>query len=310
VLNVQSDHLGLRGVETLEDLAKVKSLVVEVVRRDGVSVLNADDPLVTAMRKGAEGRIMFFSMHGNGDSPEHLREHIASGGAAAVLQHAVSGDMIAIYEGEQYIPVLWTHHIPATLEGRATFNVSNALAAAAICYAMQIPMKTIRQGLSTFSPSFMQNPGRLNVYDELPFRVILDYAHNPSAMSRMGELVAKLRPSYRRVIAVLGGTGDRREQDIRELGATVAVMADEIIVKDVDRRGRELGATARLIVEGARSGGMAEERITEIFDEPGALDAALRRAERGDLVLVFADDVSAAWAQITAFKTATAPRST
>jgi cyanophycin synthetase len=304
VLNVQADHLGLRGVETLEDLAAVKSLVAEVVRDDGVSVLNADDPLTVAMRERAGGKVMYFSMHGNGDS-ELLRAHIAGGGMAAVLQHAVNGDMIAIYDGDQYIPVLWSHHIPATMEGRAAFNVANALAAAAIAYALQIPIQTIRQGLTTFSSSFTQNPGRLNVYDELPFRVIVDYGHNPAAMARVHDLVKKLRPQYQRVRAVLTGVGDRRDEDIWELGREAASMVDELIVKEDGKlRGRAPGEIAGLIKEGALAGGLPESSITTILPELEAVAEALRRGQQGDLVLLFADDVPGVWNQLTSFREA------
>ena len=255
VLNIAADHLGLKGVETLEDLAKIKSLVVEVVKDDGVSVLNADDPLTAKMRRRAEGKIIYFTMFSNGSTPRLVKNHIADGGCAVVLQPGARGDMIVIYDGEQFLPVLWSHQIPATLHGAARFNVSNALAATAIAYGMKVPIETIRQALATFVTTFTQNPGRLNVYDGHPFRVILDYAHNPHGMGQIRELVEKMRPNYRRVIAVLGGTGDRRDEDLRELGGIVGGMADEFIIKqDVDLRGRRPGESAELLRQGAISG--------------------------------------------------------
>ena len=194
VLNVTADHLGLRGIDTVEELAEVKSLVVEVVREDGASVLNADDPLVAEMAERAEGRIVYFSMHGGESASELVSEHIAEGGTAVVLQPGVRGEMLAIYDDEQYIPLLWTHLIPATLEGKARHNVANALAAAAIAYARGVSVENIRQGLRTFATSFYQTPGRLNVFDEHPFRVIVDYAHNPAAIEALSDLVQRLRP--------------------------------------------------------------------------------------------------------------------
>jgi cyanophycin synthetase len=302
VLNVQADHLGLRGIETLEDLAKVKSLVVEVVRKQGTSVLNADDPLVADMWKRAGGKIAYFSMHGGEDGPEHLREHIAEGGVAVVVQAGVKGEMIAIYHDEHYIPLLWTHLIPATLEGKARFNVANALAATAIAYVMDIPVETIRQALRTFATSFFQTPGRLNVFDEHPFRVIMDYGHNPAALEQMADLVAKMRPGYKRVIGVLSGPGDRRDQDLRQLGEIAARMFDELIIKQDNKlRGRQSGETVALIREGAFQGGMREEQITAVLRELAAVDAALKRAERGDLVVIFADQVTPVWKHIIYF---------
>jgi cyanophycin synthetase len=302
VLNIQADHLGLRGVETLEDLARIKSLVVEVVHKHGTSVLNADDPLCVAMRERAGGRIAYFSMHGGEHGPEHLREHIAEGGVAVVLQSGVRGDMIAIYDGEQYIPLLWTHLIPATLEGKARVNVANALAATAVGYSLGVPVETIRQALRTFTTSFYQTPGRLNIFDEHPFRVIMDYGHNAAALAHMADLVGRLRPSYRRVIGVLSGPGDRRDQDLRQLGAIAAKMFDELIIKqDKSLRGRERGETAALVRAGALDGGFDESRITTILPELEAVDAALSRAQSGDLVVIFADQVTAVWKRIIYF---------
>lgn len=299
VLNIQADHLGLRGVETLDDLARVKSLVVEVVQKDGTSVLNADDPLCVAMRERAGGRIAYFSMHGGDNGPDHLREHIAEGGIAVVLQPGVKGDMIAIYHDEQYIPLLWTHLIPATLEGKARVNVANALAATAIAYSMDLPVETIRQALRTFTTSFYQTPGRLNIFDEYPFRVIMDYAHNPAALSQMVDLIDKLRPSYQRVIGVLSGPGDRRDQDLHELGTIAARMFDQVIIKqDNSLRGRKSGATADLIKNGMLHGGLSEDQITIVLPELEAVDHALGSAQAGDLVVIFADQVTPVWKQI------------
>ncbi|MDP9312940.1 MAG: cyanophycin synthetase [Chloroflexota bacterium] len=302
VLNIQADHLGLRGVETLEDLARVKSLVVEVVDKHGTSVLNADDPLTVAMRERAEGRIAYFSMHGGDNGPEHLREHIAEGGIAVVLQSGVKGQMIAIYHAEQYIPLLWTHLIPATLEGKARVNVANALAATAIAYALDVPVETIRQALRTFTTSFYQTPGRLNIFDEYPFRVIMDYGHNPAALEHMVDLVAKLRPSYNRVIGVVSGPGDRRDEDLVKLGELAGRMFDEVIIKqDASLRGRPSAQAAGLVRQGVLSTGFAEARITTVLPELEAVDEALGRATAGDLVVIFADQVTPVWKRIIYF---------
>jgi cyanophycin synthetase len=298
VLNIQGDHLGLRGVETLDDLARIKSLVVEVVHRNGTSVLNADDPRCVAMRERAGGRIAFFSMHG-GHGSEHLREHIAEGGIAVVLQPGVRGDMIAIYHDEQYIPLLWTHLIPATLEGKARVNVANALAATAIAYSMDIPIETIRQALRTFTTSFYQTPGRLNIFDEYPFRVLMDYGHNPAALTEMVDLVGKLRPGYKRVIGVVSGPGDRRDEDLRDLGRLAARMFDQVIVKqDRSLRGRKDGETAEIVRSGVLDGGLSEDRISTVLPELEAVDHALNAAQPGDLVVVFADQVTPVWKRI------------
>lgn len=302
VLNVSNDHLGLRGVNTVEQIADVKSLVVETVRRDGASVLNADDPLVAAMAEDARGRIVYFSMNGGESASELVRQHIAQGGAAAVLQAGVRGDMIAIYDGDQYIPLLWTHLIPATLEGKAMHNVANALAATAICYAHGVNIENIKQGLRTFTTSFFQAPGRLNVFDEHPFRVIVDYAHNPAALKAMADLVTRLRPHHRRIIVVAAAPGDRRDIDIREDARIAASMGDLLILKeDDDRRGRAVGAVAAIMLEEALATGIPAERIITILDERDAARYALSQAQPQDLVVMFADNITAVWKEVIYF---------
>ncbi len=303
VLNVAEDHLGLKGVETLEDLAWVKSLVVEVVREDGYSVLNADDPRVAAMRRRAGGRVIYFSMDGGQDGPDHLKRHVARGGIAVVRQSCVRGDMIAIHDGDQYHPLMWSHQIPATMGGLARFNVQNSLAAAAIAYALKVPVATIREALATFETSFEENPGRLNVYDGHPFRVILDYAHNPHGMEQIAEMVRAMRPNHQRILAVVTGTGDRRDQDIRALGEIAARMADEVIVKETTLlRGRRRGEVPRLVGEGLAAAGMPGDRISYFDNEREALDAALGRARAGDLVIIFCDDSKDCWQHITSYR--------
>ena len=299
VLNVSADHLGLRGVETVEQLAEVKSLIVEVVRKDGASVLNADDPLVVAMAERAEGRIVYWSMHGGESASDLVKQHIAEGGTAVVLQSGVRGEMIAIYDDEQYIPLLWTHLIPATLEGKALHNVANALAATAIAYARGVSVENIRQGLRTFASSFYLAPGRLNVFDEHPFRVIVDYGHNAAAMEAMRDLVNRLRPNHKRVIGVVAAPGDRRDQDIRNVGAIAGSMFDLLIAKeDNDRRGRKDGEIAALICEGALSAGLSEEKILTVLDEITAVRYALDHAQPDDLVILFSDNITDVWKQV------------
>lgn len=303
VLNVSSDHLGLRGVDTLEQLAEVKRLIVEIVRDDGASVLNADDALVAAMAEHAEGRIVYFSMQGGEGASDLIKQHIADGGCAVVLQPGVRGEMLAIYDADQYIPLLWTHLIPATLEGKARHNVANALAAAAICYARGVSVENIRQGLRTFATSFYLAPGRLNVFDEHPFRVIVDYAHNPAAVQALADLVTQLRPNYRRVIGVVAAPGDRRDEDIAAIGAIAGRTFDLLIIKeDNDRRGREEGEIAALLQRAAEGAGMPSDRIETVLDELEAVRHALATAQTEDLVVICADEIRAVWKTVIYYK--------
>lgn len=297
VLNVSADHLGLSGVDTVKEMAFIKCLVVEVTHDDGTSVLNADDPLVREMAERAGGQLMWFTRD---PVNEFVREHVRKGGRAAGIEHGVNGEMLTLYDGERHMPLIWSHLIPATLEGKAKFNVENALAAAAVTFSMGISLEHIRQGLRTFSTSFFQAPGRCNVFDEHPFRVIVDYGHNPAAMAAMAELVVNMR--RKRAIGVIGAAGDRRDEDIKELGRVAAGAFDFVIVKDdPNRRGRAVGESAALVAAGLLQGGLAEERIVIEVEEPDAIDRALAMAEPGDLLVLFADDAPGAWKKVIYF---------
>ena len=304
VTNVQPDHLGLKGIDTLEDLGWVKSVVVEAVHRNGTSILNADDPIAAGMRRRAGGRIAYFSLRGDADMPDFLREHIEDGGLAVVREPgAIPGGEIVIHDEGDAIHLMRAAEIPATLDGLAEFNVQNALGAIAMAHAAGVPVKVIRMALSTYSTSFEQNPGRLNVFDGHGFRVILDYAHNPAGLKALGELILKMRPRHRRVIGMINIPGDRRDEDMREMGALAARYFDEIIFReDPARRGRKPGEIVTLLAEGALSAGFPEERITRILDEDEAAKLCLRRAQPGDLVVLTPTDLEAMWRQVLDFR--------
>jgi len=298
VLNVSSDHLGLKGIDTLEQLATLKRLVVEVARQ--CAVLNADDPLCLRMADHSEAeRIAYVTMN-----PRHelVRTHIRAGGLAIVCEDGINGHMMTLYDGGVHLPLLWTHLIPATLEGKALHNVQNAMFAAVMAYAMGVKPDNIRHGLRTFDTTYFQAPGRLNVYDELPFKVILDYGHNPAAVQAMVDLVGKLEVAGQKIV-ILAAAGDRRDEDIREMCRIAARCFDRFILReDDDRRGRKEGELARLMEAELERLGVSAGAIEIAGDELGAVDSALRLGQRGDLVLVFADKVARAWKQITKFK--------
>jgi cyanophycin synthetase len=304
VLNVSPDHLGLKGIETVEDLADVKSLIVETVAPHGYSVLNADDPLTVKMRRRAGGRIIWFSLNGAaGDMPTFLRHHIEDGGQAIVREAGPEGGLIVHYHRGVRQIVMKAGDIPATLHGMATFNVANAMAAAAMCIARDVPILTIRAALSTFQSSFEQNPGRLNVHDAHGFRVIVDYAHNAAGLEALGEVIRGLRHRYKRTIGVLSIPGDRRDGDIIELGRIAGGMFDELFFReDPGTRGRPRGEVMNLLQEGAIQGGAAPERVHLIAGEAPATEAALHAAGPGELVVITPTDVNGTWQQVTAFR--------
>jgi cyanophycin synthetase len=310
VLNVSADHLGLKGIETIEDLAHVKSLIVETVRRGGTSVLNADDALCVKMARVAGGGITWFSLNGGADMPPHLRRHIDEGGPAVVREPGDDGGTIVLHRDYQREIVMKAADIPATLHGMATFNIANALACVAAAVAHDVPLLTIRSALATFQSSFEQNPGRLNVHDAHGFRVIVDYAHNAAGLSALGEVVRGLRRRHRRTIGAVSIAGDRRDEDIIELGRIAASIFDDLIFReDPSTRGRPRGEIMNLLREGATQNGAHRDRITMIPGEAEASAAALASANPGELVVITPTDVFACWKQVCEFEKVEAPSS-
>jgi cyanophycin synthetase len=298
VVNVTADHLGMKGVDTLEHLAEVKRIVVEVAR--DCAVLNADDLHCLRMADHTKAsRIAYVTMN-----PRHdlVRKHLRAGGLAAVLEEGINGQMITLYDKGAHLPLLWTHLIPATIEGKAMHNVQNAMFAAVMAYAMGVKVENIRQGLRTFDTSYFQVPGRTNVFDELPFKVILDYGHNPAAVQAMSDLAQRLECSGRRV-CVLSAPGDRRDEDIRAIARIAGKSFDHIILRrDDDLRGRGTEEVPRMLQAELLESGFPADRIEVIPDEQAAIQAALDGAQRGDLVLIFGDKISRSWKQVIYFK--------
>ena len=297
VLNVKSDHLGMKGIDTLEDLARVKRIIVETAR--DTAVLNADDPLCLKMADYTEAKYLCYVTM----NPAHplVREHISAGGRGVVLETAMKGQMITIYDHGTHIPLLWTHLIPATLEGRAVHNVQNAMFAAAMAFSMGEKLENIRHGLRTFDTSFFQAPGRMNVFDEHPFRVILDYGHNAHAVQMLVELAQRLEVKGRRIV-VLAAPGDRRDVDIMEIGHAAAGHFDLYICRrDDHRRGRDSAEVPQLLRRALMERGVPDASIVVIPDEVEAVDYALQAGREGDLVLIFADALTRTWKQILHF---------
>jgi cyanophycin synthetase len=298
VLNIQADHLGLRGIETLEQLARVKRIVVEVAR--DTAVLNADDEHCLRMAAHTQAKnLCYVTM-----IPGHplVKEHIRAGGRAVVLEQSMSGNLITIYDHRAHIPLLLAHMIPASMDGKALHNVQNAMFAAAIAFSMGVSLENIRLGLETFDTTYNQAPGRLNVYDEHPFRVLMDYGHNPAAVRSLVDLTQKLDVRGRRLL-VLAAPGDRRDEDIREIARTCAGHFDHYIVRRDDNvRGRGPMEVPELLAETLRAAGVAPSAITVIEREIPAVQRALEMAEAEDLLLVFADAIERTWRQITEFR--------
>jgi len=231
-----------------------------------------------------------------------VREHIRAGGRACALEAGVNGQMMTLYDHGSHIPLLWTHLIPATLEGRATHNVQNAMFAAAMAFSLGIKLDAIRQGLRTFDSTFFQAPGRMNVFNEHPFKVLFDYGHNAHAVAAMADLALRLDVAGRRIV-VLAGPGDRRDEDLVAIAKAVAGRFDYYICRrDDNLRDRAPDEVPRIQAQALREAGVPAEAIAVIPDEQEAIEAALKMGETGDLLLVFADALVRSWKQITKFK--------
>ena len=294
VLNVQADHLGLKGIDTVEQLAEVKRIVIEVAKN--TAVLNADDALCLKMADYTQAEHLCYVTMNTRHSL--VREHIRAGGRAVVLEEGINGHMITFYDKGTHIPLLWTHLIPATMEGRAIHNVQNAMFASAVAFSMDVSLDDIRQGLRTLDTTYFQAPGRMNVFDEHPFKVILDYAHNPAAVQAMVEFVEQLQPTGKRV-CVLAAPGDRRDEDIREVARLSAGRFDHYICRrDDNPRGRDEREVPLMLRDELVASGVDADAITILPQEPDAVQAALDMAATGDLLLIFGDKVNRTWKQI------------
>ncbi len=298
VINVQSDHLGVKGIDTLEQLAEIKRIVVEVAEE--CAVLNADDPNVLKMSGYTDAKVICYVTI----NPQHrlVREHIRAGGRACALEAGVNGQMITLYDKGSHIPLLWTHLIPSTMEGRALHNVQNAMVAASMAFSMGIKIDAIRQGLRTFDSTFFQAPGRMNVFNEHPFKVLFDYGHNAHAVGVMADLAQRLDVAGRRIV-VLAGPGDRRNEDLEAIAEAVAGRFDHYICRrDDSLRGRDGDEVPLIQSRRLLALGVPEAAISVIPDEQEAIDAALRMGQFGDLLLIFADALVRSWKQVIKFK--------
>jgi cyanophycin synthetase len=291
VLNVTADHLGLRGINTVEQLANVKSVVAAVVKREGHAVLNADDPLVYAMRDRSMGDIVLFSTKPEGESPE-FELHLSRNGIGARIEK----DTFVIRRGRLRIPIASLREVPLMLGGAARFQRENILAAIATAYVQGMRYDDIRAGLLSFFPSPSLTPGRLNLMRVGKGRVLVDYAHNPAAIAGLMEFVSNLDAARR--IGIITAPGDRRDEDLRTVGRLSARLDKVVVREDKYRRGREPGEISRLIIEGLHEGGMTDAQIDIIYDETEGLAHALNQMEDNDLVFVLADDVPAVLAQV------------
>ncbi|QIX60637.1 cyanophycin synthetase [Hymenobacter sp. BT18] len=293
VTNVAADHLGMRDIHTVEEMAAVKGVLPRTVRKNGWAVLNADDDLVYAMREKLECRVALFSMDEN--NPRIL-DHVENGGVAAVYEEGY----VTIYKNSYKLRIDHAAEFPVTFGGRARFNIENSLATALTGYLCGFERDEIKTALRTFVPSSTKTPGRMNVYKFPKFEVIVDYAHNAHGIEKFEEFLRET-PATRK-IGMVSGLGDRREEDTLSFARVAGRMFDEIILRqDRDLRGKTAEELRELMTRGLQldNPGVA---INYIEHEMDAIDHALQTAPDGSVVVMFTENISGTLKKLDEFE--------
>ena len=287
VTNISADHIGLGGIDSMEQMAKVKAVVPETVFKHGYAILNADDDLVYAMRDGLSCNIAFFSMD---EYNPRIVKHCRDGGYAAVFENGY----ITIMKGTWKIRVIKVTDVPVTYGGKALHNIMNCLPAVLSTYFWRnIEIEDIRLALQTFIPSSTQTPGRLNLFQFKQFQFLVDFAHNPAGLELLCDFVSKLEGEPK--IGIISGTGDRRDEDIKELGKISGRSFDEIIIRqDKNLRGRTAEEIVNLLVEGINETKTKDIPVTIILNEKEAIMHAYNTAKPGSLITIMCDVVAEA----------------
>lgn len=293
VTNVAADHLGLKGIHTIEQLARVKAVIPETVLPDGTAVLNADDDLVYEMRRNLNCNVALFSMDENNT---HIKALQRKGGITAVYENGY----VTICKGEWKMRIMKAEHIPLTYGGKADFMIQNVLAAVLVAQVHGIRIEDMKMALETFIPSAAQTPGRLNLFKFENFSILLDYAHNPAGMKALKQFSDKLDATHK--VCIIAGIGDRREEDNNMIGSIAAEMADEIIIRQDKRlRGKTEEELIKMLDDGIK---MANPKMktTIIPSEKEAITHAVNTAKNGSLIILCSDVVPDALELVQKFK--------
>lgn len=282
LLNISSDHLGEGGIDTLEELTRLKSTVTEAVKESGYAVFNADDKRVLSCMDRTQAKPILFSKDPNNQT---LKDNFAKGNMNVTIEEGI----IVLQKKEWTSKIASVMEIPISFYGKADFNIENIMAATAATAALGLSEGEIREGLISFIPSIMQSPGRMNILDMGNFKVIIDYGHNIGAINATGKFINDLMPG--RKIRMASGVGNRRREDIVEFGLALSKYYDHIVLCDTDPRQRKLGETGQIVQEGLIKGGFKPNMISLVLDEKQATKIALEMANPGDLVVLQVDNV-------------------
>ncbi|MBX7046825.1 MAG: cyanophycin synthetase [Ignavibacteria bacterium] len=281
--NVTVDHLGLKDINTIEDMARVKSVVPESVKKNGYAILNADDDLVYKMREDLECKVALFSMD---EHNKRIKKHTAGGGIAAVFEN----NYITIIKSGWKVRIEKVINIPLTYGGRAAFMIQNVLAATLAAYLEGLSTEDIKFGLTSFVPGTAQTPGRLNLIEVGDFKVLIDFAHNPAGMEALSKFVDKFPNKVK--IGVVAGTGDRRDEDIIKLGSVIGKMFTKVVIRQDDNlRGRSSAdEISDLLLKGILKAN-PEIKHKVIADEVQAIEFALSHTKKNELLVLLPDNI-------------------
>lgn len=280
VTNIQEDHMGLSDINTLKEMANVKGVVARAVKRDGYAVLNADNEHCVYISKTTDCKIAYFSLNENNPV---IVEHCKKGGIAAIYENGY----ITIKKGDWKFRVEKASHVPLTFGGKVTFNIYNVLAATLATYVYGFTIEDIKTNLATFIPSAAQTPGRMNIFDFKEYKVMIDFAHNADGFMGIKEFLSTIESPYK--IGIITGTGDRRDDDIRNMGRLSAQMFDHIIIRqDKFLRGRQADDIVKLLVEGIQEANH-KQSYEYIPKEVEALKHALSLAKPGTFITALSD---------------------
>ncbi|MBX4258792.1 cyanophycin synthetase [Clostridium estertheticum] len=279
ITNITDDHLGIDGINTIEELAKVKALVGEAVKKDGYVVINGDDKMSLSILPRIKGKIIIFS---SDKDNKIMIENIKNGG----LGIYVDGTSLTIQNNINFVKLIDIKNIGITFKGVLKYNIQNAMAACAAAVGLGIGYDIIRQGLKTFYCNEEQNPGRFNTYLIDDVTVILDYGHNIDGYKCVLEGLKNIK--HNKIIGIIGIPGDRSDTNILDVGKCAGKNFDYIYIKeDKDRRGRGKGKVADLLEEGVLKSNFNIINIKKVLDEKEAFIEALGIAQPGDIVIIF-----------------------
>jgi len=283
VTNIREDHLGMNDIDTLDDLARVKAVVVQSVKKDGWAVMNAEDEYCVKIAQTLQCNVAYFSL--DEENPV-VKAHCKKGGIAAIYENGY----ITIKKGDWKIRIEKVTTIPLTIGGKARFMIANVLAATLAGYLYGFKTEGIRLSLETFIPSAALTPGRMNIFNFRDFKVMVDFAHNPAGYQAIEEYLSAVEASKK--IGIIAGVGDRRDQDIRECGAIAARMFDHIIIRQEKHlRGREAQEIIDLILEGVHSENKAVT-YEIIPKEIEAIKHAISIAQPGAYITALSDVIT------------------